>query len=142
MSINPQDVARLQPTSTSLNIILKNTHFKDDILAEKAQIQFRIDYSMPVPILIFRFSEPFYDFGEVLKLETLIAAYGEWLDKSNIIVKLVMSDTVVTDKISSREFVLSESESNILKAEMNKQRSMNVEEIQNIETSIYNDFKI
>ena len=108
MAISLQDVARLQPASDALNIILKNTHFKDDILAEKAKIQLRIDYSMTIPILVFTFSEPFYDLWEVVKLETLTTSNEEWLNKSNIIIKLIMSETVITDRISTREFILSE----------------------------------
>ena len=142
MAISLQDVARLQPASDALNIILKNTHFKDDILAEKAKIHLRIDYSMTIPILVFTFSEPFYDFWEVVKLETLTTSNEEWLNKSNIIIKLIMSETVITDRLSTREFILSESETNTLREEMIKQKSFSAFELETIEAKILSNFRI
>ena len=137
MSATSQDVARLQPTSNSLNVILKNTFFKDSILDEGPKIHFRIDYAMNLPVVIFKFSEPYYDFVEVLKYETLAGLNYEWLNHSNIVIKLIMSDSTITDKLTIREFILDVSESNHLKEQLHLQKHLTTAQIKDMEDHVY-----
>jgi len=143
MSATSHDVARLQPTSNSLNVILKNTFFKDSILDAGLKIHFRIDYVINLPVIIFKFSEPYYDFLEVLKYETLAGSNYEWLNHSNIVIKLVISDSVVTDKLMTREFVLGVSESDHLKKQLHLQEHLTPAQVKDMEDHVYgnlNDF--
>ena len=64
------------------------------------------------------------------------------MDKSNIIIKLIMTETVITDRISTREFILSESETNTLREEMIKQKSFSASELETIEAKILSNFRI
>ena len=137
MSLTSRDVARLQPTSNSLNVILKNTFFKDSILDEGSKIHFRIDYAMNLPVIIFKFSEPYYDFLEVLKYETLAGLNYEWLNQSNIVIKLIMSDSTITDKLTTREFVLDVSESDHLKEQLRLQEHITPAQIKDMEDHVY-----
>ena len=137
MSSTSRDVARLQPTSNSLNVILKNTFFKDSILDEGSKIRFRIDYAMNLPVIIFKFSEPYYDFVEVLKYETLAGLNYEWLKQSKIVIKLVMSDSVVTDKLTTREFVLDVSGSDHLREQLHLQKHLTPAQIKEMEDLVY-----
>ncbi|HEV7381190.1 MAG TPA: hypothetical protein VGN64_15440, partial [Dyadobacter sp.] len=62
------DIARIQPTQEFLNIILKNTHFNDDLLKDSAKTKLHISYYFPIPVAVIRFAEAFYDFILPLRL--------------------------------------------------------------------------
>ena len=111
---------RVIPTENSLNIILKNTHFKEDLLAEKQKISLHIDYSNPEPILSVAFQEPFYDFQEKLTSGDFLKERGVWLKSYNIMIRLILADSVIGDEVSTRTFVLNSEESSKLKAALEK----------------------
>ena len=131
------DVARLQPTSDSLNVILKNTHFEDDILAIGSKIRFDIDYTKQLPVLTFKFPEPYYDFALVLSLKLFSASNPEWLSKNLVVIKLVISDPVITDKLSTLSFSLDPLESKNLRAKLNAQKEIPLSRILKMEEEIY-----
>lgn len=132
-----QDVARIQPTTDALNIILKNTHFQDDVLGQASNIRFRIDYTASIPVLIFRFHEPFYDFLLVLSKETAGGVDHEWINKDPVLIRMVISDTVVTDRLSTVEFQLDESERTLLRDNIKQQQELAKPQIREIEHYIY-----
>ncbi len=134
-----QDVARLQPTHDTLNIILKNTHFKDDILTADSQIQLRIDCTAGIPVLIFKFPEPYYDFLQIFNFTMLSGGNQEWLDKNPVIIKLVMSDTVITDRLSSLSFSLDPVESENLRISINEQKALSLSEFEKREKDVYSN---
>lgn len=131
------DVTRLQPTPNSLNIILKNTHFKDEILATGSKIHFRIAYSTNIPVLIFKFPEPYYDFLQVLSPAQMTGSNQEWLNKSPVLINLVISNTVIADCLSTRAFSLDFAESENLKAILNAQKDLPLSQIRGMEEYVY-----
>ncbi len=137
MHATPPDVARLQPAPDALHVILKNTHFKDDILATDSKIHFRMDHSAPLPVLVFRFGEPYYDFLQILTPGILAQANLEWLTKNPVIVKLILSDTVVTDRLSTRSFALDPVESERLRANLRVLQTLPSSLISESEAYIY-----
>jgi hypothetical protein len=136
MSVFP-DVARLQPMPDSLNVILKNTYFKDGILESGSLIKIRVDYVMDIPLLVFKFQEPYYDFLQILKNEKSILSNQEWLNKDQISIKLVISDPVITDRLTYREFILSVAESSRLKEQLDLQQHIPGEQIGEIENYVH-----
>jgi hypothetical protein len=136
-SVSP-DVSRLRPTSDSLNVILKNTHFRDDILSNNAAIKLRVDHSLKVPVLVFKFPESFYDFVQILGADFKQDKNLNWLNKKPIIIKLILSDPVVTDLLSEFVFTIEE-EGQILKDKLQALKLVDNEEIQTLENHIYNN---
>lgn len=116
MSNSYAQFARLIPSNTSLNIILKNTHFKDDILDEKNEIILQIAYAERKPVLKVNFQEPFYDFKEILQAEDFKGERGQWLQSNNIVIQLMLADAVIGDSISTRIFTLGSEESQKLRS--------------------------
>jgi|GEM_PF-2556728 len=137
MQASPEDVVRLQPTSDSLNVILKNTHFKDDMLAVNSKIQLRIDYTSNIPILIFKFDQRFYDFLCVLNPKSLALSNQEWLNKNPVVIRLVLSDTVFADHLSIRIFPLDPTESKQLEVALSTQGALPLSRIREMEDDIY-----
>ena len=120
MSLTYSQYTRLIPTDNSLNIILKNTHFKDDLLNEKHRIMLKIDYNDADVILSLEFQEPFYDFQEMLKPSDFLEERKLWLKSDNLVIKLILADSVIGDKVSIRSFTLDTKESQKLKALLSK----------------------
>ncbi|TDE17160.1 hypothetical protein [Dyadobacter psychrotolerans] len=133
------DFARLQPTSDSLNIILKNTNFPDNILDEAAKINLEIKYYSGLTLLFLKFSQPYHDFFEILTYQGFRGSQMDWLDKNPVIIKLVMSDTVITDKLTTREFELDTDESIVLRTNLIAQKSLTQEQIKYAEEYIYSN---
>ena len=136
MSTQP-DITRLQPTLDSLNVILKNTHFRDGILDAVNKVQFSVDYALELPLLVFKFSEPYYDFLEILKFENFAGINQEWLEKEQILIKLISSDVSIADKLTTREFLLSIDESVHLRNHMHIQKQLSQTQIREREDDIY-----
>ncbi|MCF2443781.1 hypothetical protein L0657_07420 [Dyadobacter sp. CY345] len=107
---------RLIPSENSLNVILKNTHFKDDLLDEIKTVTVQIDFNHEAPIISVAFQEPFYDFEEILRKGDYSGDRGIWLKSDNLVIKLMLADSVFGDKISSRSFTFNAEESKKLKA--------------------------
>ena len=120
MSFAYSQFTRLIPSDNSLNIILKNTHFKDDLLAENRRINLHIDYSNPDPILSVEFQEPFYDFQEKLTSSDFLEDRSLWLKSDNVVIKLILADSVIGDKVSTRKFILDSEASRKLKSALEK----------------------
>ena len=133
------DVARLQPTPDSLNVILRNTHFKDDILAAKSAIHFRIDHTTKIPVMVFKFPSPYYDFIQILSFPILTDTNLEWLNKNPAVIKLIMSDTVITDRLSTRLFFLTPDESEQLRDTLNELKTQSLFQIHELENHIYSN---
>lgn len=139
------DVARLQPTPESLNIILKSTNFKEDVLASGEKIKFRLDYRTQIPVLVFRFPEPYYDFLQILTPDTISAKGEEWLNQNPVIITLMISDPVITDQLSTMSFIVGEDEVKNLKNSLNAMKLLSKTEVQELERIIAartNDFFI
>lgn len=49
---------RILPNATTLDIILKNTHFPDELMAPDAPIQCGIEWAENTPVLVFAFKLP------------------------------------------------------------------------------------
>ena len=128
------DVARLQPTAVSLNVILKNTYFKDDILADGERIKLRIDYAAEMPFLVFKFPEPFYDFIQILSQQTITDL--DWVHKNPVVVKLVMPDSVITDHLSTHSFTVGPEESVRLISSLTNLKKISSSEIDSLENFI------
>ena len=137
MSATKPDVSRLQPTSHSLNVILKNTFFRDNILDKQEKIVCKVDYRLNIPVLIFKFSEPYYDFMEVLEYEIVAGLNQEWMGKENIAVKLILADSVITDQLTSREFIFSAYESDDLRKQLLLQKLLSHQQIEEMVASVY-----
>jgi len=136
MSTQP-DITRLQPTPDSLNVILKNTHFRDGILDAVNKVQLSVDYALELPLLVFKFSEPYYDFLEILKFENFAGINQEWLEKEQILIKLISSDVSIADKLTTREFLLSIDASVHLRNHMHIQKQLSQTQIREREDDIY-----
>ena len=121
MSFYYSQFTRLIPSGNSLNIILKNTHFKDDLLDENRRIMLKVEYNDTDPILSVEFQESLYDFQEVLKSGDFLGDRGLWLKSDNLVIKLTLADSVISDKVSTRSFTLDAEESQKLKALLNRQ---------------------
>ncbi|CAG4999989.1 hypothetical protein DYBT9275_02361 [Dyadobacter sp. CECT 9275] len=117
------DITRLQPTSDSLNVLLKNTHFKDNLLDSGSKIGLQIKYHENLPILIFSFHERYYDFLEVIDHKILNGSHA-WLDNAHLTITLVLADPVITDQVSSRIFRLDVQESQRLRERLREQEGM------------------
>lgn len=102
---------RILPRATTLDIILKNTHFPDDLLNETSPIQCRVDWKDDVPFLVFQFKSPVYDFSEPLIPAELKNTEQGWLQEPAIIIRLVLANNVIADYVTERAFVLSENDS-------------------------------
>ena len=137
MQSSPEDVVRLQPTSDSLNVILKNTNFRDNMLAVNSKIQLRIDYTANIPVLIFKFQEHFYDFLTVLNHALLSGSNQQWLNKNPVVIRLVLSDSVITDRLSIRSFLLDPLESDELRAHLKALEKSQLSRILEMEEYIY-----
>lgn len=107
---------RLIPSENSLKVILKNTHFKDDLLDEMKTVTVRIDFNHEAPVISFAFQEPFYDFQQILRKGDYSGDRGMWLKSDNLVIKLMLADSVFGDKITSRSFTLNVGESEKLKS--------------------------
>jgi hypothetical protein len=132
MSFAVPDIARLQHTTKSLNVILKNTHFKDDILTNGSKIKLRIDFSTKLPVLVFRFDEPYFDFVQVIVPQTV----HEWLYKYPIVIKLVLADSVITDQLSSSSFIIHLEEGDRLREATTAVKLLTPIEIQEVENYV------
>ena len=139
------DVARLQPTPESLHVILKSTNFKDDILASGEKIKFRLGYRTQIPVLVFRFPEPSYDFLQILTPDTIWAKGDNWLNQNPVIITLMISDPVITDQFSTMSFAIDVDEVKNLKNSLNAMKLLSKTEVQELEKIIAahtNDFFI
>lgn len=133
----PPDIARLQPTRDTLNVILKNTHFRDDTLSENSKIRLRIDYSTSLPILVFRFDQPYYDFLQILTPAVLVGPNIEWINRNPVVIKLVLSETVMTDRLSERRFYLGPTEAEQLRVCLTSMKNSSPTELRKTEEFIY-----
>lgn len=106
---------RVLPSANTLDIILKNTHFPDDLLSEASQVQCLVEWTDRIPVLVFQFKSTFYDFNEPLIPAELENSERGWLQQPSVTVRLLLSDNVVTDQLDERVFVLSRNESDKIK---------------------------
>ncbi len=132
------DIARLQPTPHALNVVLKNTHFRDGILSDPSKIKVQVIDAHALPILIVEFAEPYYDFIQVLTPTVLFGA--EWLDKTPVTIRLVISDTVITDTLTSASFYLNTEEVDSLKKQTENMQHLSPNEICQLEERIYSSW--
>lgn len=102
---------RILPNATTLDIILKNTHFPDELMAPDAPIQCRIEWAENTPVLVFAFKLPSYDLREPLLPGEFQKGDRGWLQQRSIRIRLLLADSVITDRIVERAFVLTGSES-------------------------------
>lgn len=135
----PTDAARLQPSSDSLNIILKNTHFSDDILSDSQKVKLYIDYRYPLAVAVLSFAAPFYDFILPLRLSSTNAATSSWLNQTCLAIKLVLADPVITDRLSTLTFRLDSVESEKLRVHIKAQENLSPVKLNEIENQIYAD---
>ena len=129
------DVARLQPGDGALHVILKNSFFKDDILESSARIGMRIDYTYKIPVLVLKFQESYYDFLQIIKV-THPKKGDNWLDKNPVVVTLIISDTVITDVLSTFSFKLEKSESDQLRLQLDLLTRLSANVIKSLENEI------
>lgn len=102
---------RVIPGAASLDIILKNTHFPDDLLRPGAPIECTVQWDGRIPVLIFSFTQaPASDFSEPLIPAELKNADRGWLQQPRILVRLLLADSVIADRVVAREFWLSETD--------------------------------
>ncbi|MET7257597.1 hypothetical protein [Dyadobacter fermentans] len=106
---------RVLTSANTLDIILKNTHFPDDLLSEASQVQCLVEWTDRIPVLVFQFKSTFYDFNEPLIPAELENSERGWLQQPSVTVRLLLSDNVVTDQLDERVFVLSRNESDKIK---------------------------
>lgn len=106
---------RVLPGAATLDIILKNTHFPDDLLADTSQTQCQVKWKERIPVLTFHFKSPVYDFSEPLVPAELKNAEPGWVDQPRVIVRLLLANTTIADDVTEREFVLSKDDSRSLK---------------------------
>nr|WP_295923217.1 hypothetical protein [uncultured Dyadobacter sp.] len=111
----PSPYIRVLPTATTLDVILKNTHFPDDLLSETSPIQCRVEWQGKIPALVFHFKSPAYDFSEPLVPSELKNAERGWLQQPAITIRLLQADTVIADKVAERKFSISPQETNSLR---------------------------
>jgi len=136
MSSSP-DIARLQPTSDSLNVILRNTHFPDHILEKDSDITIVVDFVMDLPVLVIKFPQPYYNFLEILGTQLLESETQEWVYKEKIVIKLVLSDTVFTDRLTTKRFTLEITESEKLRKQLFLLKQMEPEQVQDAKDHVY-----
>ena len=97
---------RALPRAATLDILLKNTHFPDGLLAREAPIECRVEWDEKVPVLVFAFQLASYDFSEPLLPAELRKADQGWLDQQPIQIRLLLADNVITDHVTERLFLL------------------------------------
>lgn len=102
---------RVLPGTTTLDVILKNTHFPDGLLHETSQIQCRVECTDGIPVLVFQFQSAVHDFSEPLVPAELRDSERGWLDQQLIQVRLLLADNVITDQVTERAFFLAKNES-------------------------------
>ncbi len=102
---------RVLPGTSYLDIILKNTHFPDDLLAETSVIQAGIQWQDGLLFLVVHFKSPAYDFSEPLIPADLKNGERGWLQQSIVTVRLLLADNVFADKVTERTVALSERDS-------------------------------
>lgn len=93
---------RVLPGTDTLDIILKNTHFPDDLLSEN--VECHLSWEEGTPVLVFQFKQAAYDFSEPLLASDLKNSERGWLQQPAITVRLLLADSVIADKISQRTF--------------------------------------
>lgn len=99
---------RVLPGTDTLDIILKNTHFPDDLLSENVECHLR--WEEGTPVFVFQFKQAAYDFSEPLVPAELKGGERGWLQQPAITVRLLLADSVIADKISQRTCPISEHE--------------------------------
>lgn len=99
---------RVLPGTDTLDIILKNTHFPDDLLSEN--VECHLSWEEGTPVLVFQFKQAAYDFSEPLLASDLKNSERGWLQQPAITARLLLADSVIADKISQRTFSISEHE--------------------------------
>jgi len=87
-------------------MILKNTHFHDDLLSETYPIQCLVEWQDGIPVLVFQFKSAAYDFSEPLLPAELKHGERGWLEQPRIEVRLLLADNVITDHVAERTFFL------------------------------------
>lgn len=102
---------RVLPRASTLDIILKNTHFPDGLLNETNQVQCRVEWRDGLPVLVFQFKSAVHDFSEPLVPAELRNSEQGWLDQRPIQLRLLLADNVITDQVTERTFFLSKNES-------------------------------
>jgi hypothetical protein len=132
------DIVRLQPSLDSLKVILRNTHFRNDILEEPAKIALHIDHHHAIPVIVVRFAEPYYDFIAPLRLPS--SEKQAWFYCPVITIKLILSDSVISDQLSTRIFRLGIEESDVLRTSMEAQLSLSYLQLDEIEKVIANEY--
>ena len=95
---------RVLPRASTLDIILKNTHFPDGLLSEP--IQLRIEWMDGMPVLVFQFKSASYDFREPLDPAELENGERGWLQQPTLTVRLLLADNVVSDQVTEQRFPL------------------------------------
>jgi len=111
---------RVLPRAATLDIILKNTHFPDDLLHEASPVQCAVEWRGSIPVLEFQFKNTAYDFNEPLVPHELKNGDRGWLNQPKVIVRLLLANSVIADDVTERKFILS------------KNNSQNVKEVLNI----------
>ncbi|MGV3602223.1 MAG: hypothetical protein ACO1N1_13510 [Dyadobacter fermentans] len=111
--ILPEPTANIRVIAgaNSLDIILKNTQYPDDLLAPDAPVACRIEWTAEGPVLVFGFRLPSYDFSEPLNNREQGSARPGWLHQPQITVRLLLADNVIADRVTERIFVLSQQDS-------------------------------
>lgn len=131
------DVTRLTQSKDSLTIILKNTHFSDQILEDSSKVSLHIDYSYPIAVAVIRFTETYYDFIQPLRFSGTELSASIWLDQSIIAIKLVLSDSVITDQLSTVVFQLNPVDSLKLRGHVRVQNELTASHLNAVENQIY-----
>lgn len=131
------DRTRLMPATNSVHIILKNTHFPDDLLQTDQEIKLKVMNISGIPVLIFRFANSSYDFPEPLTYYRLKNSENGWLEKDQIVIKLQLADTVISDYIHEKEFTLTASESEALRSNFEHQKNRTAVETEAAENEVY-----
>jgi hypothetical protein len=113
------EFVRSVSTPNALHIILKNTHFKNDLINDALKLH--IEYSFEAAILVFNFSEPYYGFSETLKYGSIEGQ--DWLKADRIVISISIADSVIADQLTNKEFILDEQESAALRSHVQSNKS-------------------
>jgi len=107
---------RVLPRASTLDIILKNTHFPDGLLDEP--IRFRVEWQNGFPVLVFQFKSASYDFSEPIIPAELKKGETGWLQQPTVSIRLLLADNVVTDQVAEQRFTLDAHEAGKIKSSL------------------------
>lgn len=91
---------RVLPGAVTLDIILKNTHFPDELLAPDAPILCSVECNAGIVVLVFQFKSPAYDFSEPMLSAEFQNSEPGWLQQERIRIRLLLANSIITDCIT------------------------------------------